>query len=1264
MKQNVLIIGRDAEESGRIRNFLKDYSVYDIQPNAIEIEAAIADFHPQLVVFNIESEEVRLCRKLFAIIRAKKNIPILLSVDFDKHHAYIDLLATAVLFPPLQKKQIIPVIENAIKNFRAEIELIESEKRYRTIVDNIPVGIYRSEAGVGGHIIEANPAMVKILGCKDKSSLLEKKVVEFYSATNDRDKFVGTAIKDGGINNAKLLLKRANGEIFNATNSLTAIKNDEGKTVFFDGIIEDVTQQIKMQDELRETYKTLLENPNPFFQTDKNGVFIIFNEEAKKIIKKNKYTNICEIFPDLKNTIFENTDEKLSEIVESNWNNRDFIIKVVRKVSEKNLLFFATEVTAIKSAQKHSVDNENKFKAIAETVSEAIILMDDRGKIRYWNKGAMKIFGYTKREIMGKDLHLALASEEYRSVFKSRFQNFIKTGKGPAVGQSVELNTQKKDGTNIIIELSLNSLILEDHWFAVGIARDVTEAKSLEKKLRILSTVVEQSSEGIMIADIEGNITFVNNAWTLLHAYEAREELIGKPLSICHNQEQIINDVIPFNQKVKENGFHSGEVGHIRKDGTPFPTLMSSTLLMDEQGKPHSITSLARDITERKQAEEKLLLAKESAEVANRAKSEFLANMSHEIRTPMNGIIGMTELALDTNLNPEQEEYIMIVRDSADELLRIINDILDFSKIEAGKMEIEKVPFNIRDSLKHTINTLAFRAQEKNLEFICYFHSDVPENIKGDPGRLKQILINLLGNAIKFTSDGEIIVDISVLNDSDANVELLISVKDSGIGIPKEKLGKIFESFSQADGSTTRQFGGTGLGLTISSKLVNMMSGELRVDSSPGKGSRFYFNLIVEKSISGSAQSSFVSKEELHNKKVLIVDDNNSNRKILFEILKSWEMDAFWAESVDKAIKMVEKSAQKNQPFDLFLVDLQMPKKDGFQFIREAKEIDTKAKVVMMSSDGRRLGKEDCEHFGIEVYMPKPLMQKDLLKTLKEILNEKENNNPIKPEDEENTQESIIAEGLRILLAEDNPVNQKLAERILVKRGHIVKVVENGELLMQAMDNNSYDVILMDVQMPVMDGLTATAKIRQLEKSHGGHIPIVAMTAHAMKGDKDRFLAAGMDDYISKPIKPIELFSALNKVQGNDEYTGNKNSSPASMIDRERLLSKFGGDNNLYKEFLSVFFKQLPLQMRNIRSAITLENFASLIYYSRILSSSLHIFNLYHFQKMFIELEKAGLEKNILKAKNIYTTLGSKLNLLIKELVSSSTELIEDFSRN
>ena len=659
------------------------------------------------------------------------------------------------------------------------------------------------------------------------------------------------------------------------------------------------------------------------------------------------------------------------------------------------------------------------------------------------------------------------------------------------------------------------------------------QAMELEASERRSRHILETSFDAFVGTDSQGKITDWNRQAEITfgwpHAAVLGQTLAETIIPLSHRESyaQQIRELVASNDERALNRRFETVASH--RDGLETPVEVTISALLGE-GSYH-FAGFFRDLTQRKRFEQDLREAKEAAEAASKTKSTFLATMSHEIRTPMNGILGMTELVLDSELSAEQRENLGLVRLSAEALLAIINDILDFSKIEAGKLELESIPFDLRESLGDAMKLLSFRASQKGLELVYEVHPDVPEGLLGDPGRIRQILINLVGNAIKFTQHGEVLINVEEESHEPGVTCLHFAVKDTGVGIPPEQQRKIFEPFSQADGSTTRKYGGTGLGLTISTKLVALMGGSIWVESEPGQGSTFHFTTRMGLQSKPSPAALSLTPEKLRNMRALIVDDNFTNRRILTGALTHWGMDSTAVEDGYLALQELELAARTGRLFQLLVIDGQMPGMDGFML---AERIKTESKapgatLMMLTSAGQMGDATRCRELGISAYLVKPVLQSELLKAICTLEVKPLTQAPLVTRHSlrENSKHS------RVLLVEDNVVNQTLAVRLLEKRGYVVSVMGNGREGVAALEKEDFDVVLMDVQMPEMDGFEATAAIREKEKSTGLHLPIIAMTANALKGDEQRCISAGMDAYISKPISTVELFAAIERVLAN-----------------------------------------------------------------------------------------------------------------------------------
>src|SRR3984957_7158483 len=661
--------------------------------------------------------------------------------------------------------------------------------------------------------------------------------------------------------------------------------------------------------------------------------------------------------------------------------------------------------------------------------------------------------------------------------------------------------------------------------------------ETLSEERRMLRALIDNVPDFMYVKDARSCFVVANASLANSMGVTSPADLLGKT-DFDFYPKRLANQYYDDEQIVirKKKILLEHEEESTNCDGNRIVLLTTKVPLFDRSGQVIGIAGVGRDITERQRVEREMQRAKEAAEAASKAKSEFLANMSHEIRTPLNGVMGMTDLALDTELTPEQRDYLETVKSSSDALLTVINDILDFSKIEAGKIDLESVDFNLRDSLESTLKTVAIRADEKGLELLCEVAPEVPEVVCGDSTRLRQGVINLVGNAIKFTESGEIAVKVQMKSREANECELRFTVSDTGVGIPEEKRELIFAPFSQADTSTTRKYGGTGLGLTISTRLVEMMGGKIWVESEVGRGSQFHFTARLGLTDTKEIKvGSIAPPEILRGARVLIVDDNRTNRRILEGMLSRWEMISVSVEEGQQALDALSGARAVGQPFSLILTDMNMPKMDGFTLIeqiRKRPELAT-ATIMMLTSAGHRGDAARCQELGVAAYLLKPIRQSELREAIARVLGAHVENGAIPLITRFSLHDGRDpAASLSVLLAEDNPVNQRLAVRLLEKRGHHVVVAGNGAEALTAMDKQDFDLVFMDVQMPEMDGLEATAVIRGKEKITGKHQPIIALTAHAMKGDREKCIAGGMDGYLTKPIRPQELDDVLEDYIG------------------------------------------------------------------------------------------------------------------------------------
>jgi PAS domain S-box-containing protein len=694
-----------------------------------------------------------------------------------------------------------------------------------------------------------------------------------------------------------------------------------------------------------------------------------------------------------------------------------------------------------------------------------------------------------------------------------------------------------------------------------------------------LKTLFETSRDLLCVTGFDGYFRRLNPAWERTLGY-TREELRA------HTYMEFVHPDDRESTRAEAAKVASGssavlfENRYRCKDGS-YRWLSWNVTPLPEQGLSYGT---ARDVTEQRLVAEELRRARESADAANRAKSDFLANMSHEIRTPMNAVIGMAELLLDTRLGPEQRDYLVALKDSAESLLGLIDDILDFSKVEAGKLELHPAEFDPRETLGDTLRTLGVRAHQKGLELAGHVAPEVPPRLFGDGPRLRQIIVNLVGNAIKFTERGEVLVDVQKEAEEGSEVTLRFLVADTGIGIPRDKQQLIFEAFAQADSSTTRQYGGTGLGLSISAELVQMMGGQLTVESEPGRGSRFRFTARFGRP---GTRARARTPAKLRGLRVLVVDDNATNRRILHEMLTHWRMRPTVVAGGRVALEALEKAARVGRPYPLVLLDSQMPEMDGFALAEQIRRRPrlAGASIMMLTSGPRPDDRTRCLALGVSAYLTKPIKQSDLLDTIVSVRagRSAEARSPTP-----HKEGARAGPRLRVLVAEDNAVNQQVAVGLLERAGHAAAVAGNGREALALLEREAFDLVLMDVQMPELDGLETTAAIREREKDTGAHLPIVAVTAHAMKGDAERCLAAGMDAYLTKPLEARELRAAIAGFgrSGPSSRGPTAVASGGDVLDESRLLERVGGDRRALARLVRLFRADSEELLARVRRAV------------------------------------------------------------------------------
>ncbi|MCB1279274.1 response regulator [Prosthecobacter sp.] len=944
---------------------------------------------------------------------------------------------------------------------------------------------------------------------------------------------------------------------------------------------------------------------------------------------------------------------------------------------DRGLIFAAArDITSKKQMEQELRDATRLQEAILDGANFSIISGTPEGIITTFNAEAERNLGYSADEVIGKVtpaiIHdpdevvrrAAALSKELGRPVEPGFETFVAKAR-LGVPDENEWTYIRKDGSRYPVLLSVTALMDKRGQITgfLGVGQDITARKQAEEAHRILSDRLQLATRAANVGIWDYDVVHQRLVWddsmyqlygitaeTFTGAYEAWEAGLhpDDKTEQAERLQKALRGEADFDTEFRVV-WPDGTVRHIKANGT---------VQRDSDSKAVRMIGTNWDITEAKLAAEKLqamnaelLAAKAEAERANHAKSEFLAQMSHEIRTPMNGIIGMTGVALNTKLTAEQREYLDLVRSSADALLAVINDVLDFSKIEAGKLSLDHTEFRMREIIGDTMKTLANRANEKKLELACHFHLDVPEMLSGDPGRLRQIVVNLVGNAIKFTHAGEVVLDVEMESESEDSCILHFAVRDTGIGIPADKQAAIFEAFTQADTSTTREYGGTGLGLAISARLVGLMGGNIWVESEVGKGSTFHFTAKLGRAVDSAEHGVPSRLARLHELRVLVVDDNATNRRILEETLGSWNMRPTLADGGVAAIEVMKRAAESGAPFGIVLLDFHMPKMDGFTLATRLREI-APTPVVMLTSGPRSGDAERSRELGIASCLTKPVKQSELLDAMLGALHVGRSlrGHRTAPPNTSSAAKGTGERRLRVLVAEDNAVNQKLAALLLGEKGHTFVIVPNGREAFIKVKRESFDLVLMDVQMPEMDGFQATAAIRAYEKSAGGHLPIIAMTAHALKGDRERCLAAGMDGYVSKPIQPADLWSAVEELLPSVASSKQPSATPAmatlhpeDAAIRDHALKSASNNPDFLRQLIKVFIAESETLMSGIHAAVADGDAKALHGHAHSLKGALALFGSNAATTAAQQLEFVGREERIQDAAEAFEKLETEI---------------------
>jgi len=852
---------------------------------------------------------------------------------------------------------------------------------------------------------------------------------------------------------------------------------------------------------------------------------------------------------------------------------------------------------------------------VASRTGNAVVITNAKAEIEWVNEAFVRLSGYTFDEVRGRRPGSFLQCEKSDPRTVERMRRQIANGEG----FTVEILNRNKNGRDYWLLIECQPIFNEAGELTnfIAVETDLTERveaqEELQSLVRFQRTLMDNAPDGVIATDVEGIITVYNPAAEHMFGY-APSEVIGQmtPVALLdpvemkarmqeRSEEFEVTLDDPFDALVIRNHHvlpNQFDWTFVRKGGARFPGRLNVAELRTSTGNISGYIAIASDTTEERKVADQLRQAKEQAEAGGRAKADFLANMSQEIRTPLNAVIGMTGLLLDTPLTPEQREFAGTVRTSGEALLALINDILDFSKIDAGKLDLERVPFSIRRCVEEVGDLVAQRASEKHLEIALLVHHDVPEFVEGDPTRIRQVLLNLASNAVKFTERGEVTLEVEVLRSGPSDARVRFSVRDTGIGIPAEKIPLLFQSFSQTDTSTTRRFGGTGLGLAISQRLITMMGSRIEVQSDTGKGSCFLFELDLP--TTAPIEAAATQPIPIAGCRVLVVDDNETNRRVLREQLRAWKCECTEVASAAEALGLL----RSGQNFCLALVDFQMPGMNGEELARAIRDDAALAglRLILLTSSPRAGDTRRMRDAGFDAFLTKPVKQSQLHDAISVVLSgaAPRTTRPDSPLVTAELIAELARRPARILLVEDNLVNQRVAIRMLERAGLRCDVAANGIEAIEAVQRISYDLVLMDCQMPEMDGYDATAAIRQLE-GPVATVPIVAMTAEALKGDRERCIAAGMDDYLTKPIDPQMLYTTIDRYLKRVEPA--RNPGP-KRLDLDALADSLGGNREVLRELLRQFLRMEGELVRVLGESITSGTNAPVAAATRALASA------------------------------------------------------------
>ena len=1225
MRARILVVEDDRVVARDIRQQLEriGHTVVGSTASGEEAVDVAADLQADLVLMDVRVEGAIDGIEAARRIRERHQIQVIyLSANADDETLRRASLTglSGYLLKPFEESQLRTVVELALHKHAAERRLRESERRYAVTLSSIGDAVIACDERL--QVTFINPVASALTGWPAEDAV-GRSLVEVFSIINEDSRKavedpaskvlrLGTVV---GLANHTALVAR-DGRVIPIDDCASPIIDERGAMTGVVLVFRDITQ--RRQADEAEALRALNARIDEAVRGSSIGVWVNEIPDGDHTTGRIHVWNLWEhlgyaphgpgdraswgglMHPDDRGPValamerYLNGDSQSFEIQlrlrHSDGRYRWFLVRgiVVRDARGVPIRFAGTsvDITDRKLAEEGLGASEHRFRTFVEHATDGFVLYDERGIILDLNGQMCQSLGYTAEELIGQS-PLAFSPEMTQPLLDELLRR-LEHGEHVALAS----RHRRKDGSEFPVDIRARQFHDGGRPLIVAVVRDVTEREEAERALRQSEArfrgTFDNAGVGIVHCDLDGRFIDANQSYCdiLGYTWEALSSLTYKDVT---HPDDVASSTSQFDALVRgELTSFTVEKRYIARSGAVVWGHVTVSLQRDASGIPLHSIAIMRDISEQKRLDADFRSAKAAAEMANRAKDEFLANVSHEIRTPMNAILGLTELVLDTSLGDDQRQLLKIVESAARGLLGIINDLLDFSKIEAGKLELDLADLCLRAALGETLRALATRAHHKRLELVCNVHAGVPDRLVGDVGRLRQVLVNLVGNAIKFTATGEVVVEVERATSSalaEGEVCLRFSVRDTGIGVSRDKQAAIFRAFEQEDTSTTRRYGGTGLGLTISARLIALMGGQLTVESEPGRGSTFSFTARFGQKADSPEAADASPQPLLRDVPALVVDDNGVSRRILDSWLRGWGMDSTAVGDGMAAMDALWHSVARGRPLELVVLDARMPDTDGLTLaarIRERAELAA-TRIILLTSGERPGDLVRLRDLRIEAHLNKPVLHDELLETVLRCMSRAVGGLPPTTAPSPSTRPpepaSRSAHRLRILVAEDNEFNSRLIEELLARRGHHVQLAGDGSEALRLLDGEQFDLMLLDLHMPEKDGFQVIQAVRERERFTGDHLPVIAVTARSRPADRERVLAAGMDDFLAKPLQASGLWAAIDRVMAAP-----KASRP--LLDRATLLAACGEDEAILAKICSILRARLPLDMAEIDMAL------------------------------------------------------------------------------